>query len=571
MSASDKLKVVLCWHMHQPQYQDLLSGDYHLPWTYLHATKDYIDMAAHLRAVPGARAVVNFAPILLEQIDDYARQLHAYLNQGTPIRDTLLAALANPVLPQEPAARMVLAEACVRANEHRLIEPYPQFKLLADMVRWYRRHPEGLAYVNEGFLADLLVWYHLAWMGETSRRRDERVARLMDRQSGYTLEDRRQLLQIICEQLSSVVEQYRALAEQGQVELSMTPYAHPIMPLLLDTRAAQDAMPGVELPAGGQYPGGEERVRWHIVEGIRVFERYFGFRPAGCWPSEGGVSAATLRLLGEHGFRWAASGETVLANSLKAVNGGEVDPTKRWLHAPYRLEEAATACFFRDDGLSDAIGFKYADWHADDAVGDFVHHLENIATACADARQDCVVSVILDGENAWEYYPNNGYYFLSALYARLADHPSIELTTFSAALDAVAPRPLATLTAGSWVYGSFSTWIGDTDKNRGWDMLIDAKRVFDRLVSEGRLGGERLERATRQLAICEGSDWCWWFGDYNPANSVSAFERLYRLHLANLYQIMGEAPPEYLAHSFTHGGGSPATGGVMRQGQPPQA
>jgi alpha-amylase/alpha-mannosidase (GH57 family) len=566
MSDKTRLKVVLCWHMHQPQYQDLLSGEYHLPWTYLHATKDYTDMAAHLRAVPGAKAVINFAPILLEQIDDYARQLHAYLTQGTPIRDALLAALANPVLPQESAARMSLAEACVRANEHRLIEPYPQFKLLADMVRWYRRHPEGLAYVNEGFLADLLVWYHLAWMGETTRRRDERVAKLMDKQSGYTLEDRRQLLQIICEQLSTMVEQYRALAEQGQVELSMTPYAHPIMPLLLDMHAARDAMPGVELPSG-QYPGGEERVRWHIVEGIRTFERYFGFRPVGCWPSEGGVSAATLRVLGDYDFLWTASGETVLANSLKAVNGGEVDPTKRWLHAPYRLGGQGTACFFRDDGLSDAIGFKYADWHADDAVADFVHHLENIAGACAEKRQDCVVSVILDGENAWEYYPNNGYYFLNALYGRLADHPTIELTTFSAALDAVEPKPLPTLRAGSWVYGTFSTWIGDTDKNRGWEMLIDAKRVFDRLVAEGRLGGERLERATRQLAVCEGSDWCWWFGDYNPANSVSAFERLYRRHLANLYQIMGEAPPEYLAHSFTHGGGSPATGGVMRQGQ----
>ena len=567
MSDKAKLKVVLCWHMHQPQYQDLMSGQYQLPWTYLHATKDYIDMAAHLRAVPGAKAVVNFAPVLLEQIDDYARQIRAFLHEGVPIRDALLSALANPVLPQEPTARMTLAEACVRANESRLIAPYPQFQLLADMVRWYRRHPEGLMYVSEAFLADLIVWYHLAWMGETTRRQDERVAKLIEKQSGYTLDDRRHLLQIICEQLSSVIGDYRQLAEQGQVELSMTPYAHPIMPLLLDINSAAEAMPNVELPTSGQYPGGEERVRWHIVEGLRTFEHYFGIRPKGCWPSEGSVSAPTLNVLGDHGFTWAASGETVLANSLRSSEGGEVDGTKRWLHRPYAVESSDVACFFRDDGLSDSIGFKYADWHADDAVADFVHHLENIGEACADTRHDCVVSVILDGENAWEYYPNNGYYFLSALYTALADHPHIELTTFSEVLESVEARPLAQMTAGSWVFGTFSTWIGDADKNRGWEMLFDAKKTFDRLVAEGRLAGERLERATRQLAVCEGSDWCWWFGDYNPANSVSAFERLYRLHLANLYQLMGEPPPEYLAHTFTHGGGSPATGGVMRQGQ----
>ena len=439
------------------------------------------------------------------------------------------------------------------------------------MVRWYRRHPDGLMYVAEGFLADLIVWYHLAWMGETTRRHDDRVAQLIEKQCGYTLEDRRQLLQIICDQLSSVIDQYRSLAEQGQVELSMTPYAHPIMPLLLDINAASEAMPSVELPASGNYPGGEERVRWHIVEGIKTFERYFGFKPSGCWPSEGGVSAATLRVLNDYGFRWAASGETVLANSMRSSEGGEVDGTKRWLHRPYAVEGSEVACFFRDDGLSDSIGFKYADWHADDAVADFVHHLENIASACADTRKDCVVSVILDGENAWEYYPNNGYYFLSALYTLLADHPHIELTTFSEALEAVEARPLADMTAGSWVYGTFSTWIGDNDKNRGWEMLTDAKKTFDRLVAEGRLTGDRLERAIRQLAICEGSDWCWWFGDYNPSTSVSAFERLYRLHLVNLYQLMGETPPEYLAHTFTHGGGSPATGGVMRQGQPRHA
>lgn len=561
-----KLKVVLCWHMHQPQYKDLQTDSYRLPWTYLHATKDYVDMVAHLEAEPGARAVVNFAPILLDQIADYAGRLRSFLESGTPIRDPLLAALGDPVMPADPARRMVLAESCLKANEKRLIDPYPRFKRLVEMVRWLKDRPDLIGYVSDQFLVDLLMWYHLAWMGETVRRTDTRIKQLLDKGSHYTLADRRLLLEVIAELLAGVLGRYKSLADAGRIELSMTPYAHPIMPLLLDLKSAREALPDAPLPAAPLYPGGEERVRWQLKKGIDTFERYFGRRPVGCWPSEGGVSEATLALLAEHGLRWVASGETVLANSLHASGSNSLGAEKDWLHRPHRLDGLDSLCFFRDDGLSDAIGFKYSDWHADDAVANFIHNLEIIAQGMAGDR-DAVVSVVLDGENAWEYYPANGYYFLSALYKRLAEHPRIELTTYARILDQVRPQPLKRLVAGSWVYGTFSTWIGDRDKNRGWDMLIEAKQCFDRAVRDGKLGGERLERAIEQLAICEGSDWCWWFGDYNPASSVSDFERLYRQHLSNLYQLMGESPPEYLAHAFTHGGGDPAAGGVMRHGQ----
>jgi alpha-amylase/alpha-mannosidase (GH57 family) len=219
-------------------------------------------------------------------------------------------------------------------------------------------------------------------------------------------------------------------------------------------------------------------------------------------------------------------------------------------------------CFFRDDGLSDLIGFTYASWHADDAVANLVGHLETIAAACR-GHADCVVTLALDGENAWEHYPENGYYFLSALYTRLAQHAQIELTTFSDCLKSVTAAPLHAFTAGSWVYGSFSTWIGSHDKNRGWEMLVDAKRAFDARVAQ--LSPPQRALAERQLAVCEGSDWFWWFGDDNPAATVSDFEHLFRLHLGTLYQLLGLEPPEYLAQAFTRGGGAPAHGGTMKK------
>jgi alpha-amylase/alpha-mannosidase (GH57 family) len=321
----------------------------------------------------------------------------------------------------------------------------------------------------------------------------------------------------------------------------------------------------MRMPVLQTYPGGAERARWHIRHGIEIFQSHFGVRAAGCWPSEGGVSTETLAMLEEEGFRWAASGQQVLFNSLK-VEAGEAALAPHWNHAPYCVGTGQLSCFFRDDGLSDLIGFTYASWHADDAVSNLVDHLQNIALANA-GDPDAVVSIIMDGENAWEYYPRNGCYFLSALYKRVCNHPQLELTTFSDYLAGrtAPPKALPKLVAGSWVYGTFSTWIGDADKNRAWDMLGDAKAAYDRAVASGRLDEAAHAAAGMQLARCEGSDWFWWFGDYNPASAVSDFEKLFRQQLAHLYGLIGEPPPAYLSQVFARGSGKPSAGGVMRQ------
>ncbi len=565
MSADSPLNIVICWHMHQPQYCDMVSGTYQLPWTYLHATKDYIDMAAHLEAVPEAKAVVNFAPILLEQLSDYAGQVHRFLSEHKGIRDPLLAALACPVLPSNKEQRMELVSACLRANELRSIKRFEHYQKLAEMAGWFHEHPSGMLYVSDQFITDLLVWYHLAWMGETVRRSNLLVMQLMEKGSGFTLHDRRQLLKLIGELLSSVIDRYRKLAERGQIELSMSPYAHPILPLLLDVETARDAMPEITMPQLQTYPGGEERVDWHIKEGINTFVQYFGTRPVGCWPSEGGVSTAALKKLEAHGFAWAASGESVYRHSQANEENAALAGCS--LYQGFRTDGGQLACFFRDDGLSDLIGFTYSDWHADDAVANLIEHLENIA-ASTRGQDKPLVSIILDGENAWEHFPENAYYFLNTLYQRLSEHTDLNMTTYSEYLASAPELPdIKRLVSGSWVYGTFSTWIGDRDKNRGWDMLGDAKKAFDLTVAEDTLSGEQMLAAQHQLSICEGSDWFWWFGDYNSADTVSDFERLYRVHLSNLYTMLGKEPPEYLSTVFAHGGGSPAQSGVMRKGQ----
>ncbi len=579
-SVEDKLKVVICWHMHQPEYRDLRKNEFQLPWTYLHVIKDYIDMVEHLENVKGARAVVNFTPTLLEQIEDYKHQVNDFLQHNTPLRDPMLAHLTCSKLPSSPPLRLQIIQDCLKANRERLIDRFPAYQKLANMSEWFVNNQDTIFYLEDQYLFDLLTWYHLAWMGETVRRNDPRIKRLIYKENDYTLNDRYLLLEVIGDILNTIIDRYRRLAQSGQIELSVTPYAHPIVPLLLDLNSAREAMPDVALPEHPEYPGGRERVHWHIKKGLDIFKNHFGFKPVGCWPSEGAVSNETLEILSEYGFKWVATGGSVLNNSLSQA--GMIDDVYNniGVHRGYTVQpkeedgedrpatkEGLINCFFRDDGLSDLIGFTYSKWHADDAVNNLIEHMEAILHNRKD-QSGRVVSIILDGENAWEYYPENGYYFLTALYKRLAEHPRFDLSTFAECVNSHSETTmLPSLVAGSWVYGSFSTWIGDQAKNRGWDMLIEAKQCFDEVVAKGELDHGQLARAEQQLAVCEGSDWFWWFGDYNPADSVSSFESLFRLNLSILYQYLGVLPPSYLTQVFTYGSGSPAAGGTMRPGQ----
>ena len=558
--------------MHQPEYRDPRDKIYQQPWTYLHAIKDYVDMAAHLEKYPNARAVVNFVPILLEQFDDYANQIDAYLTSegSAPLRDLVLTALVNPAAITDSHQRINVVRALMRANEERLIRRFEPFQDLIDLARSISSNTENGAYLSDDFISDLAVWYHLAWMGETVRRENELVIQLMQKSGQFTTDERLAFLSLIGELIKGIFSRYKALAAEGRIELSMTPYAHPIMPLLLDMSAGQQACPNDPKPAHDSYPDGATRVQWHLQEGLKVFKHYFGVHPTGCWPSEGAISEPTIHELAKAGFAWVASGDQVLSNSLSKQNNAE----QSCRHRVWQFDHLSPAIFFRDDGLSDLIGFDYQKWHADDAVSDFIRHLEHIQASCTD--DDAVVSIILDGENAWEFYPENGYWFLDALYAKLSAHPAIELTTFSDIVRRTYQRKILNhLVAGSWVYGNLSTWIGSDAKNRAWDMLISAKIAFDRAELGAEAQGAPWNEATtarnrQQLAICEGSDWFWWFGDYNPGDAVRDFDQLFRLQLTRLYELIAVPAPDTLQHPLCLSSVSDAAveaGGVMRRGQ----
>jgi len=556
------IHLILCWHFHQPDYR-AESGEFFMPWTYLHALKDYADMAAHLEAHPQMRAVVNFVPTLLEQLDDYADQFRT-----GRLRDPMLARLIDPDLDAlRGEARCRFVQDCFHLNAPTMLDPFPGYRRLRTLWQAACEDEDAPAsnYLSGQYLADLVTWYHLAWTGETLRRDNPWLLQLLDKGAGFSLEDRRRLFELVGETISNLVDRYRQLAERGQIELSTTPHSHPLGPLLVDFGSAREALPGTPLPECRGYPDGAARLKVHVEAAQAVHRMHFGRGAEGGWPAEGAVSEPVLRLFGECGMRWVASGEAVLRNCLKAA-GRETGEPGHWLARPWWLPGAGTAVFFRDDGLSDLIGFDYKGWFAKDAVRHFVHTLEERYRAVA--ADDPVVSIILDGENAWEYYPYNGWYFLNELYQALIDHPSIHPTTFSEYLELYPERRdgLPGLTAGSWVYGDFSTWIGDAAKNRAWDLLCAAKRCHDRVLAERQdIGPDRRQAIEAHLRSCESSDWFWWFGDYNPRKSVEAFDRLFRAKLRALYELLETPPPLDLDAPICHGGGEPEAGGSMRR------
>ncbi|MBJ6802404.1 glycoside hydrolase family 57 protein [Geomonas propionica] len=529
---SEPLYLTLLWHMHQPFYKDPVRGEYLLPWVYLHAVKDYYDMPAIVADSPGAKVVFNLVPSLLEQILDYA--------SGEAVDPYLSLARKAPA-ELDSSERLFLLENFFSANKRRMIEPYPRY------LELYRMAGDGVPgtvasrapLFTERDLLDLQVWFYLAWTGEAARRRFPLFGELIRKGRGFDAADKALLFDTQRELISEIVPLYRRLHQEGKVELSVTPYFHPILPLLCDSRIAQVALPGANLPKIDiRYP---EDARGQVAHGIESFEKLFGFRPRGMWPAEGSVSDEALEIMAQEGLRWTASDERVLGQTLP----GGLDGEREALYHPYLFQQGGEeiALFFRDQVLSDQIGFTYSQWEAERAVADFVGRVKAIRQQCRAPR---VISVILDGENAWEHYHDNGLPFLSRLYGALAQMPGVEPATFSEVLERVPERRvLRHVHPGSWINADYGIWIGHPEENLGWEYLAKARQAAVRnsaevaqLLSGGTSSDEAARRACKALYAAQGSDWFWWYGDDHFSPHSGSFDLLFRSHLINVYQVL---------------------------------
>jgi len=521
------LSVAFLWHMHQPYYRDR-SGLYRLPWVRLHAVKDYLDMVEILDEFPSLRQTFNLVPSLIEQLDDYAA------GTGT---DMYLEATLKEASALSDKDKAFVLENFFFANWETMIRPLPRYYGLLKL-RGFTLTPadieRAMRYFSVKDYRDLQVLFNLAWIDPVFRQRDKELGELIRKGEGYTEEDKRLVIGKQFDIIRRIAPAYKRLRDAGRIEISTSPFYHPILPLLCDTDSAKEALPGIRLPKKRFYH--PEDARAQVRTALDFFEERFGHRPAGMWPSEGSVSETVLGMFKEEGIRWTATDEDVLAASLKRPlrdgSGRVIEP--RALYSAYRLSDVYI--FFRDRKLSDLIGFVYSGWDPKDAARDLLNHLLAIGS------KGRIAPVILDGENAWEHYKNDGRDFLFYFYEGLSKEERLRTVTFSQHLDEHPEAlPLERLHAGSWIYANFRTWIGHEEDNLSWDYLKTAR---DAVSEFAKLNPSKdLSRAWRSIYIAEGSDWNWWYGDEHVSENQKDFDELYRGNLLGAYGEIGMEPP----------------------------
>ncbi len=534
--AKKPLCVAILWHMHQPDYQDPRTGEIILPWTRFHAIKDYYDMAATAAEIPQMSLTINMVPTLLDQLGHYA---------GGRATETCMSLSLREPNQLDERERAFLLKTFFQLPWKQMILPYPRYRELHD-----RRGPEDptgtYSAAVKRFSAqdyrDLQVWYNLSWCGDCLRK-DPAVAGLLRKGRGFNEADKEVLFERQLAFIGTILPLYRSLAEERRIELSASPYYHPILPLLCDGRSAREALPGISLPSSSfAHPADARR---QIDSAVRRFAEEFGQPPRGMWPSEGALSAESLSVAAAAEIQWLASDEAVLANSLRE-SGIRLKDAPARQYRTYRWGERGPCLFFRDHELSDLVGFIYSRWHAADAAADFLARLREIHRSVPDDGTHYVVPVILDGENAWEHYPNNGKDFLKALYRGLTEADFIRPTTFSQYLQLEPHREsLPTFVAGSWIYGNLATWIGHPEKNRAWECLALARQVLaERAREEG--DSAALAEAFRHILVAEGSDWFWWYGDDHQTQNAAEFDALFRNRIKSAYRVLGLKSPSNL-------------------------
>ena len=539
-----RVNLVLVWHMHQPQYRDPSTGRYMLPWTRLHALKDYWGMVKVLGEFPGVHATFNFVPLLAAQIEEYA---------SGKFREPWFEVAFAAADKLEPAQKREILERAFQVNEI-YVQRWPRFAELQAQVRSGGAEA-CVANFHERDWRDLQLLSQLVWMDEEHIAKDPVVNALAAKGKDFTERDKDMLKEKQLELLGSVLPEYRIAAESGQIEISTTPYYHPILPLLCDTDIARVSNPHTPVP----HPPFRcpEDAREQLLRARAYHERVFGKPPAGFWPSEGSVSDQALEIGMELGFKWFATDEGVLGRTRNIGfwrDAGGYPENGADLYTPWRLQRAGKEIygFFRDHYISDLVGFVYSRMGAAAAAEDLHRRIRAIGDRGPLGRT-ATVSVILDGENAWEYYPENGRQFLREFYRRVQDDPEMRALTVSEAVETNASAPvMQEIFPASWINANFDVWIGHREDVRAWDLLRDAREVYER-HAERQAGGDsiatvRLQRAYEAVLAAEGSDWNWWYGPEHGSVNDAEFDELYRKHLTEIYVALGEQAPDALAH-----------------------
>jgi len=533
------MNVVLLWHMHQPYYVNPLTKKAMMPWVRLHAAKGYLDMIDLIAAQPELRVNVNFTPVLIRQILELVNH---------DVEDEWETLSRKPAADLDQQERRHLLENFFKINWDTLVRPVPRYaELLGKRGTNYtlEKLDAVVRTFSEGDLRDLQVLYNLQWCGFSAARRFPLLQELKAKGRDFTEAEKTSVLDIHHQILGLILGEYRAASERGQIELTTTPYFHPIMPLVYNTSIAHRCQPFSSLPSTFSAPD-DVRAQLRLAQELHLLT--FGKRARGLWPSEGSICPEIVPLMVEAGFDYFCSDEGNLFKSLKndpAWNTRTIEHLELFQGWRIHAEGASIQALFRERPLSDFIGFDAAHNETSRAVDHLISHLKNIAQAVPEDHR--VVPLILDGENAWEAFPDGGEAFLASFYRALVETPGLQTRRLGDYFDAHPARAETShLHSGSWIRSDFDIWIGDPEENKGWEWVKETRHFLVERLSHGDVQPERAQAAWWEIYAAQGSDWFWWYGEDFTIDTDFLFDELFRLHLQNVYRILGIEPPAHL-------------------------
>lgn len=535
-----KISVAFVWHMHQPKYNIDKGSGFLMPWVRLHAVKDYLDMLMLLEKFPKIKQTFNIVPVLLDQLEIYGE------NNGNDIHSSLTLKSVEELTDEN---KIFILEHFFDANYSTMIIHHERYNAL-----YQKRFANENITINDFSLqdySDIMALFNIAWIDPYWNKVYPELKALVEKDGNYTLEDRVNIIEIQRKIIRQIVPKYKEFLEKGQIEITTSPYYHPILPLLLDIKSAKRAIHNIQLPNHGINFGDDAKAQ--LLMSIEKIEKTFGQKPKGIWPSENCISPETIDLFKELGIKWTISDEGVLA---KSIDKEFVRDFRGYTENPYDLCKSYTHhnakgdidIVFRDAVLANLIGFEYGKHDSFKAANDLYERIKTTQSKLASSPDEHhLITIALDGENCWESYPQDGYSFLKALYTLLSEDKTIETITVSEYLEKATKKiPLKKVYSGSWINRNFQVWIGEPTKNLAWEYLYKTRQDLCNFIKEEQYSEKILQKVWNEIYIAEGSDWFWWYGEPNDSGQDELFDMLFRTHLQNVYTLLKKPIPPYL-------------------------
>lgn len=525
--------------MHQPFYKNLLTNSFEMPWVRLHAVKGYYDIPSILENFENINLTINIVPSLLEQLIDYSK------GNG---EDKYLTLSKKEVKTLTNEEKLFIIDNFFSVNHKLHLKEGSRYKELFQKRTNTKDNEllkKRISLFSDKDIQDLQMLFNLSWFGFTAKEKFPIIEKLIEKNGDYSREDILKVLEIMLEIIKDIVPLYKRLLKNGKIELTVSPYYHPILPLVYNTNTAKRCMPDSILPPEFSYP---EDANLHIEKAIAYFEQIFGKAPVGMWPSEGSVSPEVLNLISNNKIKWIATDEEILKYS-----GFENQHRYNYIYKPYsfNVNENNLNLVFRDKNLSDMVGFRCHQVSAKEGADLILKELNSIENYHKNLNDNLMIPIVLDGENPWEYYENSGKEFLKLLFKEIENNKDMEAITISNGISKFNKiQELKTIHSGSWINANYKIWIGHSETNKAWTYLLRVRQFYEK--EKDNFEEEIKNKAFKEIMIAEGSDWFWWFGDDFTIKDKDKFDLLFREHLSNVFNIFKKPVPVFLKNPISN-------------------